>query len=271
MDEILTIAGRASGVRLVGGEELPAQAIVFNGDVAAIASGRLGSAVAAGVPPVAEARRSLSAFTLNLLAATQGFPLARHSVFFSNDYRREFDEIFKHARLPSLPTVYVCAQDRLDAGAHAPEGPERLLCIVNAPANGDAGSFTPEEIATCEAQIFRTFEHCGLRVSRTPTNALTTTPRDFERLFPATGGALYGQASHGWMASFSRPGSRSRVPGLYLAGGSTHPGPGVPMAALSGRQAAASLLADRAGARSSARPSTRPSLPAATPGGTSTP
>jgi 1-hydroxycarotenoid 3,4-desaturase len=109
-----------------------------------------------------------------------------------------------------------------------------------------------------------------LRALHTPTQSLTTTPRDFERLFPATGGALYGQASHGWMASFSRPGSRSRVPGLYLAGGSTHPGPGVPMAALSGRQAAASLLADRAAARSSARPSTRPSPPAATPGGTST-
>ena len=69
-----------------------------------------------------------------------------------------------------------------------------------------------------------------------------TTPTDFERLFPATGGALYGRASHGWMASFQRPGARSRLPGLYLAGGSVHPGPGVPMAALSGRLAAASLL-----------------------------
>jgi 1-hydroxycarotenoid 3,4-desaturase len=270
VDAILTSAERVSGVRLVGGEELPAQAVVFNGDVAALASSRLGSAVAGGVPPAVESRRSLSALTLNLLAPTSGFPLARHSVFFSNDYRREFDDIFKHARLPSSPTVYVCAQDRFDAGDAAPDGPERLLCIVNAPANGDAGSFTPEEIATCEAHIFRTFERCGLQVAQIPATMLTTTPRDFERLFPATGGALYGQASHGWMASFSRPGSRSRVPGLYLAGGSTHPGPGVPMAALSGRQAAASLLADRAAVRPSALPSTHPSPPAATPGGTST-
>ena len=52
--------------------------------------------------------------------------------------------------------------------------------------------------------------------------------------------------SHGWKASFARPGARSRIPGLYLAGGSAHPGPGVPMAALSGRLAAASLLADLA-------------------------
>ena len=73
---------------------------------------------------------------------------------------------------------------------------------------------------------------------------MVTTPTDFDRLFPATGGALYGQASHGWRASFERPGARTRLPGLYLAGGSTHPGPGVPMAALSGRHAAACLLAD---------------------------
>ena len=77
-----------------------------------------------------------------------------------------------------------------------------------------------------------------------PDATQVTTPADFNRMFPATGGALYGRSSHGWTASFQRPGARTRIPGLYLAGGSTHPGPGVPMAALSGRSAAASLIAD---------------------------
>ena len=90
---------------------------------------------------------------------------------------------------------------------------------------------------------------------------MLTTPADFARLFPGTGGALYGRATHGWRASFQRPGARTRIPGLYLAGGSTHPGPGVPMAALSGRLAAASVLADLC--------FDAPSRAAATPGGTS--
>ena len=90
--------------------------------------------------------------------------------------------------------------------------------------------------------------------------AKVTTPADFECLFPATGGALYGPASHGWNSPFARPASRSKLRGLYFAGGSVHPGAGVPMAALSGRLAAQSVMEDLA--------STSRSRTAAMPGGT---
>jgi 1-hydroxycarotenoid 3,4-desaturase len=244
VERILVRSGRACGVRLAGGEELHASAVVFNGDAGALAAGLLGADCRKAVPARAPLHRSLSALTWNLRVPTRGFALLRHSVFFSRDYAREFAEIFQHARLPSEPTVYVCAQDRGDDDAAPWLGPERLLLIVNAPARGDTTPFTPEELAVCEAQTFRTMARCGLEIQPSPEHSLRTTPQEFEARFPGTGGALYGQASHGWMASFTRPGSRSRLPGLYLAGGSTHPGPGVPMAALSGRQAAASLLRD---------------------------
>jgi 1-hydroxycarotenoid 3,4-desaturase len=275
VDEILVRGGRARGVRLADGETVEADAVVFNGDVGALSAGLLGSAVFDAVAPSDPARRSLSALTLNLLAETVGFPLSRHTVFFSDDPAREFDEIFRERRLPTAPTVYVCAQDRGggDDAAPARSGVgERLLMIVNAPARGDMRPFTRKELARCESQTFDTLARCGLQVSRNPNHTLRTTPRDFERLFPATGGALYGQASHGWAASFSRPGALSKVPGLHLAGGSVHPGPGVPMAALSGRLAAASVLAQLAppGPRRSRLRSTSTSAPTATPGGTST-
>jgi 1-hydroxycarotenoid 3,4-desaturase len=242
--EISVSAGRAGALKLASGEFVAADAVVLNADPAALGAGMFGAEAARAVPPVARSARSLSAVTWNLLAETEGFPLQHHNVFFSADYAAEFDDIIRHGRLPAAPTVYVCAQDRGAGGSGSMAGVERLLCLVNAPATGDSIKYSAHEIGLLERRSFALLENCGLRVMRRPEATLTTTPAEFERLFPATGGALYGQASHGWRASFSRPGARSRVPGLYLAGGGVHPGPGVPMAALSGRLAAASLIAD---------------------------
>jgi 1-hydroxycarotenoid 3,4-desaturase len=241
-ENVLVRNGRACGVRLAGGETLPADSVVFNGDVAALAAGLLGSEASTAAAPVAPASRSLSAMTWALTARTGGFPLVRHNVFFCDDYAAEFRDIFQNRRLPRQGTVYVCAQDRDDSGT-SPAGAERLLCLVNAPATGDRGEFEPSEIERCEQTHFALLRQCGLTMDRRSDNTVLTTPADFHRLFPATGGALYGQASRGWMDSFRRPSSTSRLPGLYLAGGSVHPGPGVPMAALSGQLAAATLMA----------------------------
>lgn len=264
VQEILTDGQRASGVRLDDGEHVPAAAVVFNGDAAALAQGLLGRAVAQAV--AAPAERSLSALTWNLLAHAEGFELARHTVFFSAAYDDEFRQLMHERHLPQRPTVYVCAQDRDDRGlrsTHQIAAPERLLCLVNAPATGDQHPFTSWEIHQCQRTMFETLARCGLRLTVLPQASLVTTPNDFARRYPGTQGALYGAASHGWLASFRRPQARCRIPGLYLAGGSTHPGPGVPMAALSGRLAADSCMHDLA--------STRPSAPVAMRGGTSTP
>jgi 1-hydroxycarotenoid 3,4-desaturase len=242
--EILVEGGRACGVRLGSGERLGANAVVFNGDVAALANGRLGPGVTPAVGKIAPAERSLSAITWSLVAETEGFPLLRHSVFFCRDYAAEFEDIFGRSQIPREGTIYICAQDRGDHDDAAPQGPERLLCLLNAPAKGDRHPFDTAEIEQCEQRAFSLLERCGLKVHRTPETGVVTTPAVFDQLFPATGGALYGQASHGWQASFTRQPSRSKVAGLYLAGGSTHPGAGVPMAAMSGKLAAASLLSD---------------------------
>jgi 1-hydroxycarotenoid 3,4-desaturase len=259
--EILAERGRAAGVRLASGERIDADAVVCNADVAALAAGLFGEAARRAVPDQRDAVRSLSAVTWCLHAPAAGFPLAHHTVFFARDYAAEFAAIFRRRALPAEPTVYVCAQDRSDDGTAAPAGPERLLVLVNAPPTGDAAAPTPQEIASCEQATFARLARHGLVVERTADRMAMTTPRDFAAMFPATGGALYGRAMHGWQAAFRRPGARTRLPGLALAGGSVHPGPGVPMAALSGRLAAAAVLSDLASMHRSRR--------AAMPGGMS--
>jgi len=232
--------GKVSGVQLDTQEQLPADRVIFNGDAAALRQGLLGApaqkAVAATPPP-----RSLSAVTWALHAKTQGLALDRHNLFFWPDYASEFQDIFERQQLPQQPTVYLCAQDRQDQ--QAPAGPERLLCLVNAPATGDQQALSDQALAQCESQCLTLMQQCGLSLELTPHNHVVSTPQKFHHRFPATGGALYGQATHGWMSIFSRPGAQSAVPGLYLSGGSVHPGPGVPMAAMSGRLAAAAVRA----------------------------
>lgn len=241
-----------SGVVTRTGRKLDARQIVYNGDIAALP--RL-----MGVPPAdpnrVQAQRSLSALVSCSIAEPSGVPLAHHTVFFSDDYQGEFEAIFKRREPPADPTVYLCAQDRNAAGqlpaGHA--GPERIYALMNLPADGDRRRLHESEVSTCLKNMEQRLALNGLTLSTGPVPANVTTPDRFASLYPGTGGALYGVASHGWMASFARPGSQGPVPGLYLAGGSVHPGPGLPMAALSGKLAAEQVMADRPLTRRSPR------------------
>lgn len=236
---LVTVEGKIAGAELADGEFVQADAVVFNGDVQALSRGVLGTAAISALPRRDGEGRSLSAITWSMLAESDGFPLAHHTVFFGSDYRDEFHSIFERGTVTPEPTVYVCAQDR-GSDLDAVQGPERLFFLINAPPR----EFPEKELHRLEARTFDFLARHGLTVSAPPEARVMTTPSDFHRLFPASDGALYGWPTHGWSGTFRRAGSRTRLRGLYLAGGTVHPGPGVPMAAMSGRLAAASLRED---------------------------
>jgi 1-hydroxycarotenoid 3,4-desaturase len=239
VDKIEVTGGSARGVVLTDGETISAGRVIFNGDPAALAQGLLGQASARATRDMPPKARSLSALVWLANTRATGFALDHHNVFFSGDYIAEFDALHS-GRPPDEPTAYVCA---LDHPGGERKDRQRLQIIVNAPADGDFHTYSDEEREKCTANMLRTLSRCGLELESTLPHRLVT-PSDFATLFPATGGALYGRASHGWAASFLRPGSRTAIAGLYLAGGATHPGAGVPMAALSGKLAVEALLSD---------------------------
>ena len=240
VQKILVQNNKASGVVLESGEILTANKVIFCGDVSKLTSEFL-SGSNHGPKTVPPNKRSLSALTWSMTAKTSGIDLHRHNVFFSDDYKGEFDSIFKSNKIPDKPTLYICAQDRNDHFAKTTPNEERLLCLINSPAFGDSKQLGEDQIAQCQSNMMAMAEKCGLKIE--PILSKATQAADFESLFPGSGGALYGRASHGWSASFARPGCETKIQGLYLAGGSVHPGPGVPMATMSGILAAEKILA----------------------------
>ena len=251
--------GRVRGAILKDGERIPADRVVFAGDPRALTLGHLGPAVAGAVPRAGVEPRSLSARVWAFAARASGLPLVHHNVFFADRPNAEFADI-RAGRAPVDATLYLCAEDR-GTGLPDPAGPERFEIIENA-APSDPDPDPPHEDTPCTTSPFRRLARFGLTLSPTPGADALTTPADFAARFPGSAGSLYGRSPSGLTAAFARPTARTTIPGLYLAGGGAHPGAGVPMAAISGRLAAAAIRTDRA--------STLPSRRTAMPGGTST-
>lgn len=247
VQEIVADRGRVGGVVCADGRVIIADHIVCNADPRALAEGRFGPAARTAVPADVRRDPALSGVTWTGRARARGIDLSHHNVFFCSDYAAEFADIFQHGRLPGEPTVYVCAQDRSAdrASAGTLDGHERFLILANAPpVDPDTGPPSAQDLARYGERVAATLTRAGLYLTPASTGWITTGPGAFAEAFPGSAGALYGAAAHGARAPFARPRARSRMPGLYLAGGSIHPGAGLPMAALSGQHAARALLED---------------------------
>ncbi len=243
--------GRVTGVDL-GDRFLPAQYVVYAGDPRALATGSMGEALKCVAPQTARLPRSFSARVHSFAATPAGLPLAHHNVFFGDDPRSEFDDLMA-GRMPHDPTLYLCAEDR--GQDHPPPTRERFEIISNAPA---VSTLTPPtDLDRWHHRIMQRMADMGVTMSPTPTATTITTPQRFAAMFPETMGALYGQSPHGLTASLKRPTARTPIAGLWLAGGGTHPGAGVPMATLSARHAAEAILSGQTSTSTSGRTAMR--------------
>lgn len=256
---ILDHWGKVSAVALADGSSLAADAVVFNGDPAALRQGLLGPAAREAVPPRAVSPRSLSARVWAFAARAEGRDLAHHNVFFTADPGQEFGPLSRGCA-PEAGSFYVCAQDR-GLGV-APQGRERFEIILNAPPLPAQGPPPPpSEDLRCHDLMLSTMTAYGLGFDPAPPLSAMTGPGAWAAMFPGSQGSIYGLSPAGMTAAFRRPPAETRLPGLWLAGGGAHPGAGVPMAARSGLHAAAAIL--------SAPPSASRSGRTAMPGGMS--
>ena len=224
----------ASGVVLASGERIVAPVVIANVDAEHLARDLLPDA--ATLRRVRRAGRSTSGFVV--LAGVEGTTPDRHhhSVWFSPDDAAEFARL-DAGRLSEDPTIYTCVTSATD-DTQAPTGCESWFLLVNVPAGADVDRDRYRDL------VLDRLARRGADLRDRCRFVETMTPSDLEAAYRSPGGAIYGTSSNGRRAAFLRPGNRGSLRGLYLVGGSSHPGGGLPLVLSSARIVADLVAAD---------------------------
>ncbi|TVQ66528.1 MAG: phytoene desaturase [Balneolaceae bacterium] len=172
---------------------------------------------------------SCSGFVMMLCSDRTWPMLKHHNIFFSPDYELEFRQIFEEKKLPDQPTIYLANTSFSDQD-HAPAGSSNLFVLVNAPYLDSNQNWTSIK-QYYSSSLIRQLEKRGLKgLSDSIEHIEIITPLDFLSKYHSNRGSIYGTSSNDRFSAFVRPRNKLRsLKNLYLVGGSTHPGGGIPL------------------------------------------
>lgn len=231
VDEILVKNRRVEGLKVNGSTE-KASIVVSNMDVWFTYKKLLPAQQA----PQRTLSQERSSSALIFYWGIKGeFPeLDLHNVFFSDNYWREFDALWKRKEIDSDPTVYINISSKYKPH-DAPPGCENWFVMINVPS--DSGQDWNKMIADAKADILKKLSrHLGKNIESLILCESILDPRSIESRTSSYQGSLYGTSSNNIFAAFLRhPNFTSKIKDLYFAGGSVHPGGGIPLALLSAK------------------------------------
>lgn len=229
--EISRDHSKVTGVRTLLGE-YPADLVVSNMDVVPTYKQLLNGF--RQPTRILDRERSSSALVFYWGIGKSYSELELHNIFFSDDYKSEFDALFKSKRISRDPTIYVHISSRCEPG-DAPEGSENWFVMVNAPSNyGQKWDSIIER--TRENVIEKLEKVLGKNIRDHINEEYILDPRILEDKTFSFRGSLYGTSSNSKFAAFLRhPNFSSKIKGLYFTGGSVHPGGGIPLCLLSAK------------------------------------
>ncbi len=228
-------AGQVSGVETNQGD-YAAPLVIVNGDVLSASRMLLSEQERPSLPDrrIDAYEPSLSGFVTLAGVPKRYDRLLHHTVFFPEHYEPEFQSIFTQKTAPTDPTLYICHSGHSEPDM-APDGASNLFILANAPYTSTQWNWQEQQAAYSD-RIASMLESYGLTDIRSGPVWQHYTPADIERDTYAHRGAIYGISSNGAKQTFFRPGNRSPdIQGLWYVGGTTHPGGGTPIVALSGQ------------------------------------
>ena len=237
VEQVLFRGRRACGVR-VGGQEFLHDHVVVNAD----ASWALRNLVPEQLRPRGLRDRDLDAkryscSTFMMYLGIEGdVDLPHHTIYTSRSYVENLKDIARRGRLSQDPSTYVCNPSRIDPTL-APPGHSALYVLVPTPNNkpGDCQVDWDMARGDLRERTLRQLEDVfGIRDIRSRIRAeRLVTPADWqgERI---AHGATFNMAHNLGQMLHRRPHHRVQgFDGLWLVGGGTHPGSGLPVIFLS--------------------------------------
>ena len=183
---------------------------------------------------------SASAFVLCAAVRGRTDGIAHRNVLFPLHDRQEF-QFLDAGQLPIDPTIRVAVSAVTDPGQAPPDCENWSITVTTPPATG-----IDRKLMT--AGVLNRLAERGFDLRDRIEFTRTLLPADIDARYRAPGGAIHGTSSNSRQAAFSRPSNVGPVEGLYLVGGSAHPGGGLPFVA-TGARIVADLVADRHGRR----------------------
>jgi len=239
VEKILHQQNRVQGIQ-VNGEKIQADFVISNADVV-VAFNELIDGFPKKQERLNRLEPSLSGVVFLWGIDKQHPQLAQHNIIFTADYELEFKQIFEEKKIPDDPTIYIAITSKLDP-VHAPAGGENWFVLINVPYLNENQNWDAEVIRL-KKLILEKLNKLGIDISGHIQIEKIINPQDFYDQYRSNRGSIYGISSNDRMTAFRRPANRSReIKGLYFAGGSTHPGGGVPLAMLSGKMCADLIL-----------------------------
>jgi phytoene desaturase len=246
VEEITLNSSRVSGL-VVNGNKQSFDRVVANADAQFVYEKLLAptNKVVKIRKQLAKQEPSLAGFSLLLgLKPSHSEPLEHHTILFPDNYDLEFESIFTTKTPVEKPTIYICAPR--DPLMVKDKGHEAWFVLVNAPRHsrtGDGFDWSDESFKRQYANsIIDQIEAAGIAVRSRLEVLEIRTPLDLQTSVNAPGGSIYGTSSNGARSAFARAKNRSPIKGLYLVGGSAHPGGGLPLVGLSAEIVANAIL-----------------------------
>ena len=157
-----------------------------------------------------------------------------HNVFFSKDYKKEFQSIFEKKEVSDDFTIYVNVTSK-DVPQDAPEGCENWFVMINTPPDlGQDWNIIKDDLR--KKVINKLSTSLNVKLEKIIEEESVMTPPMISQKTGSHLGALYGSSSNSMVAAFLRhPNFSSKIKNLYFCGGSVHPGGGIPLCLLSAK------------------------------------